>query len=176
MYAAKQVAGEATMPTFRTLPPRLGMLVLLTLVGCDQPQNAPSSEKRSGLTTAQQSSWLDVRDKTDPATWLRAYEGSKQPSIDEQRLRQTLSVAALRFGESSRMIANRAVQLENMLQPLGGGESAISLISDLSEAIGDSKLVPGFGTVGQYYYNLRKAGFDGPQAINDLSRRYGSHD
>ncbi len=167
---------KATMPTFRMLPPLLSTLFLLTLVGCDQQQNAPSSEKRSGLTAAQQPSWLDVRDTTEPAAWLFAYEVTKQPSVDEKRLHKTLSVAALRFGESSRMIANRAVQLEHMLEPLGGGESAISLISDLSEAIGDSRQAPGFGTVGQYYYNLRKAGFDGPQAINDLSRRYGSHD
>ena len=71
------------------------------------------------------------------------------------------------------MIANRAVQLEDMLKSEGGGESAIFLIDRLNGAIAPGR-IESFGAAGQQYYNMRRAGLTGEQALDALSKRYGT--
>jgi len=72
------------------------------------------------------------------------------------------------------MIANRAVQLEAMLDPTDGRETAVWLIAALADIVKEPGKVESFGAVGQQYYNLRKAGLNERDALDDLSRRYGS--
>ncbi|HVZ04859.1 hypothetical protein [Hyphomicrobium sp.] len=148
--------------------------VVLGILGCEEQPQEQQTQKRSGLGYAsKKTDWLDLQDDREPAKWLLSRENSHHPPTDLTRMRQTLMTASTRFGESSRMIANRAVQLETMLHPLGERETAVSLVDDLTSAVGQSNKVPGFGTLGEYYYNLRKAGFTKPQALKDLSKRYG---
>lgn len=73
------------------------------------------------------------------------------------------------------MVANRAVQLEAMLDPTDGRETAVWLLAMLSEVVTEPGKVEGFGALGQQYYNLRKTGLSERDALQDLSRRYGSH-
>lgn len=72
------------------------------------------------------------------------------------------------------MIANRAVQLETMLNPTDGRESAVWLVTELAQVVTEPGRVEGFGALGQQYYNMRKAGLSEQDALQDLSRRYRS--
>lgn len=72
------------------------------------------------------------------------------------------------------MVANRAVQLEEMLDPNNGHETAVWLLRQLSGVVMESGRIEGFGALGLQYYNMRKAGLSEQDALQDLSRRYGS--
>lgn len=150
--------------------------LLSGLLGCNEQPPELQGDKKSGLSKATKTDWLDLQNDTEPALWLLAREKANGSSTDLRTMRQTLATASIRFGESSRMIANRAVQLEKMLQPLGGRETAVFLVVKLTSAVDAANKTPGFGTIGEYYYNLRKAGFTGQQALEDLSKHYGKHD
>ncbi|MFT3731900.1 MAG: hypothetical protein QM780_10860 [Hyphomicrobium sp.] len=123
-----------------------------------------------------ESTWLTEQDDIKPEVWLIEHEtrnGAKQSETDMNELRRSLIEASAKFHDSPRMIANRAVQLEDMLKEEGGDETAIVLISRLNDAIAPNR-IESFGAAGQQYYNMRKAGFTGEQALDALTKRYGS--
>lgn len=113
----------------------------------------------------------------EPASWLIAREANAGRALkaeDADKVRQSIATAAKVFKEDPRMIANKAVQLEVMLDPTDGRETAVGLIAVLTDVIRVPGKVEGFGAIGQQYYNLRKTGLSERDALNDLSRRYGS--
>jgi len=151
----------------------------LLFVGCtDDNQKNQHTDQRSGLTRAQaQPSWLDAMSEIEPASWLIAREANAGRALkaeDAAKIRQSIATAAKVFQEDPRMIANRAVQLEAMLDPTDGRETAVGLIAVLTDVVREPGKVEGFGAIGQQYYNLRKTGLSERDALNDLSRRYGS--
>jgi hypothetical protein len=170
-----------TLSTFRLC----GVFILLfvgcgAFLGCGEEQRREESpERRSGIEVPDRGppSWLGARDGIEPAEWLIEREkasGSHLSESDVRNVRVYLSKASARFKESSRMIANHAAQLEVMLKPEGQNETAIVLITRLTDMVGEADHPQGFGAIGQQYYNLRKAGFSVQQALDDLSKRYGS--
>lgn len=155
-----------------------GVCALLS-VGCSD--NSPSNqhaEQRSGLTRTQaQPSWLDATSEIEPATWLIAREASSgrpMTAEDAEKIRQSIATVAKLFKEDPRMIANRAVQLETMLDPTDGRETAVWLVRELADVVTGPGRIEGFGALGQQYYNMRKQGLSEREALQDLSRRYGS--
>ncbi|MET0639457.1 MAG: hypothetical protein ABWX70_04785 [Hyphomicrobium sp.] len=159
-------------PTFA-----LSIFLACSLNGCsDEQQPQRHAEKRSGIGEAERADWLTRQDDVRPELWLIEHEtktGVNAHAADAGDIRNTLSHAATTFNESPRMIANRAVQLEAMLKDEGGNETAITLINRLSSAIAPGR-IESFGAAGEKYYNMRKAGFTGEQAIDALFKRYGS--
>lgn len=88
-----------------------------------------------------------------------------------------LEEAARQFRESPRMIANRAVQLEEMLSETGVTEPlelATELIEKLSFLTTNEPQAESFGALCQHYFNLRLAGLGRDEALADLKRRYGT--
>jgi hypothetical protein len=155
-----------------------GVCALLS-VGCsDDSTSNQHAEQRSGLIQTQaQPSWLDATSKIEPATWLierEANSGRTLSAEDADKVRQSIATAAKLLKEDPRMIANRAVQLETMLDPTDGRETAVWLVTELAEVVTEPGRVEGFGALGQQYYNMRKAGLSERDALRDLSRRYGS--
>jgi hypothetical protein len=154
-------------------------LCALLSAGCsDNSAPAQHAEQRSGLTQAQpQPRWLDAMSDVEPAAWLISRETSSGRDLkaeDAAKVRKSLATASKVFKEDPRMIANRAVQLETMLDPADGRESAIWLLTELTDVINEPGRIEGFGALGQQYYNLRKTGLSEQEALQDLSRRYGS--
>lgn len=157
---------------------------VLFVAGCsdepafNRPAENQSSEKHSGLAGNDDlPKWIDARSHVDPVVWLIKREkvsGRALSVEDADRLRQSLAKAADRFKEDPRMIANRAVQLETMLAPRDASESAVQLIGRITGVVHEEGRAEGFGALGQQYYNLRKAGLSEQEAINDLTKRYGS--
>lgn len=156
----------------------LGACVLLA-VGCsDESTSNQHAEQRSGLVrTHAQPSWLDATSEIEPAAWLIERESTSGRNLsaeDANKLRQSLTTVSKLFREDPRMIANRAVQLETMLDPTDGRESAVWLVTELAQVVTEPGRVEGFGALGQQYYNMRKAGLSEQDALQDLSRRYRS--
>jgi hypothetical protein len=147
------------------------------LSGCSDAQPTKQrSEHRSGLTKVGVTSWLSAQDEVKPEDWLielEAKSGERPAASSAGEVRRSLDEASEKFHDTPRMIANRAVQLEDMLKEQGGNETAILLISRLNGAIARDR-IESFGAAGQQYYNMRKAGFTGKQALDALSKLYGS--
>ncbi|MEI9901032.1 MAG: hypothetical protein WDN31_13845 [Hyphomicrobium sp.] len=88
-------------------------------------------------------------------------------------MRKVLDVAAVRFRDQPRMIANRAVQLEEMLSEKRISERAPRLIVTLSQVPGSQRSVESFAALTQQYYNLRLEGLGKAAAIEALKQRLG---
>jgi hypothetical protein len=115
--------------------------------------------------------WLGERDKTTPELWLASREAGadlddSDPSV--VAMHESLTLAAERFHDKPRMIANRAVQLEEMLAEAGIDESARDIIRTLTLAVESGARIEGFGSMCQYYYNLRKQGLGHDAALARL--------
>lgn len=155
-----------------------GVCALLSAGCSDDNASNQHTEHRSGLTQAQaQPAWLDAMSEVEPAGWLIAREASSGRSLkteDAAKVRQSIAAASKLFKEDPRMIANRAVQLETMLDPTDGRETAVWLLTELADVVSEPGRVEGFAALGQQYYNLRKTGLSERDALQDLSRRYGS--
>ncbi len=148
---------------------------LLLLAGCEDtapPETATTQQipKRPELPRIK---WLDAHSEIMPEQWLASREA--KTDLDENdpavvALRTKLKDAARRFGDAARMIANRAVQLEEMLAEEGISEHAPELIDCLSSAATRSRQREGFGSLTQHYFNLRKTGVDRDAALEQLKK------
>ena len=152
------------------------LLVLLPVlaIGCDEATEpeattaAPSGRAAKPGAAAHQ---MARRSQQDDA---RAWLASRQAKCRSRRERSvglaigaSLSAAADRFRDPPRMIANRAVQLEEMLASEGITETAPELIDALSSAAG-STAREGFGAICQHYFILRKQGLGRDAALEQL--------
>lgn len=159
---------------------RLLVLSLLPFLGvaCDEaaePESATAPAPEAAHSPAlPRIKWLGERDATTPQRWLASREVMADLAETDQAvisMRERLKLAAHRFGDPPRMIANRAVQLEGMLASEGIRERAPELILFLSSAVSESRPNAGFGSLCQYYFNLRKQGLDREAAIEQLKLR-----
>lgn len=160
----------------------LGVLVL----GCDDV-----TESEAPVTATPQASrapalprikWLDADGGVTPERWLASREAQADleetdPSVTA--MQRALDAAAKQFSDPPRMIANRAVQLEEMLAAQGIDESAPELIESLSRAAARADRKEGFGSVCQHYFYLRKQGVGREAALRQLKEaqltRPGNH-
>lgn len=112
-----------------------------------------------------------------PHVWLvsrmnKADADPNDPTLDQ--VAAMLEAASRQFLETPRMIANRAVQLEEMLAESGLAEPATSLIKALLHVVEGEPRAESFGALCQHYYNLRSAGLGRDEALADLKRRHGA--
>jgi hypothetical protein len=151
----------------------------LLFAGCDDSSSINQhADQRSGLTQSQaQPGWLDPTSDIDPAGWLISREASRGKTVKAEEadiIKASIANAAKIFKEDPRMIANRAVQLEVMLDPTDDRETAVWLVEVLTDVVREPGRVEGFGAIGQQYFNLRKSGLSERAALDDLTRRYRS--
>jgi hypothetical protein len=157
----------------------LGCLMCLSLSGCgdEAPQSGERRHASSEATGAHHAEWLDVSSPISPAQWLASRgEAKPRPASDPevQRVAAQLSEAHRRYRESERMIANRAVQVSEMLRQIGHGEGATDILDDLTSIGAEVGQTEGFGAISQYYFNLRAASVSRAEALATLKARYGS--
>ena len=76
----------------------------------------------------------------------------------------------MRFRDHPRMIANRAVQLEGMLERKGHRGAGATHHRDLSQVPGETRYVESFGALTQQYYNLRMEGLAAAKRWTPLKR------
>ncbi|WP_411903652.1 MxaH protein [Methylorubrum thiocyanatum] len=173
----------------RALATRLAapLAALLILTACDRG-GEPSGEAATAApdrgddgaivaSTAEDHlpDWLSPTDGTDPARWLAGREAGHPLPADAaavRELRESLDGARSAFVEDKRMIANRTVQLGQMLSEIGKTESYRGLIDGLGAVAsvrGRHKSL--YGEMCQHYYNTRVQGADHATALARLEAR-----
>ena len=116
--------------------------------------------------------WLEMHERTPPEQWLASREAGHDIPLAASQVAsfaQLLARAHRRYSETPRMIANRAVQIEQMLHTRGIDESARLVIEGLV-MIGSDGRRRGFGEAGQYYFNIRITGASRDQALQVLAK------
>lgn len=142
-----------------------------------QPAQVPETAETPLKQLKRPVEWLEVHAQTSPADWLLARASRSGTNADDALRASTqkeLETAAIRSGDTPRMVANRAVQLEAMLRAAGYDEPALTLIGDLADTVGEAGQAGGFGAICQYYFTLRTSGSTRDQALDELRKRYGS--
>lgn len=154
------------------------LAALAVTAGCgdeaaDDASSAPAAADETGASP-HRLEWLKQTDAIAPEQWLASREAGRDLDLYDPAvgaMRRTLDVAAARFRDQPRMIANRAVQLEEMLNEKNIDERAPGIIATLSEIPGQTRYVESFAALTQQYYNLRMEGLDRAQAIEALKRQ-----
>lgn len=157
----------------------LGCLTSLAIGGCgdEAPQSGERRQVSGDDTGAHRAKWLEVSSSISPAQWLTSRgEDKVRPVSDPEVLRVAaqLSEAHKRYRESERMIANRSVQVSEMLRQIGHDEGPIRILDDLAGIGGEVGQTEGYGAISQYYFNLRAASVPRAEALATLKARYGS--
>ncbi|HVI28677.1 hypothetical protein [Hansschlegelia sp.] len=149
--------------------------LLYAVAACDDV----STERTEGVQPLRRASpdaegdWLQVGDAISPSEWLARREtGGDSAALGEaaRRMQAVLATADQRFYEGRRMIANRAVQLEEMLKENGVHEDARTIIEQLSSIAPDGEHA-GFGETGQHYVTARLQGASRDDALALLKRK-----
>jgi len=151
---------------------------VLTLVACGDDV-VPEPKSESAAVTEQDESltalsWLKQTHAIAPEHWLASRAAGHDIDTGDPSVvgvRRVLEVAAMRFRDHPRMIANRAVQLEGMLQEQAIREQAPYLIALLSQVPGNTRYVESFSSLTQQYYNLRIKGLTRSQAVDALRQQ-----
>lgn len=149
----------------------------LSACGDDAPRFSERTRKEVQDEAPHKVAWLDLANQISPAQWLASRaEDKPRPMSDPevQRIAQLLSTAHKRYRESERMIANRSVQVEGMLQQIGLNEDATTVLDGLTGIGGEVGQAEGYGAISQYYFNLRAANASRADALATLKARYGS--
>lgn len=153
----------------------LSAVIAVALAGCPG-ESEPEKRERVAAPAADgvaRKTWLQPNDDTVPEVWLASRDAGADlapnaPAVREWR--EVLDDADTRFGESDRMIANRAVQLETMLAEIRITQTAREIITDFSTLAGKGTR-SGFSDLCQHYYNLRSRGVDREDALASLRKQ-----
>ncbi|KQO78702.1 hypothetical protein ASF20_10305 [Methylobacterium sp. Leaf88] len=157
---------------FRTAP---ALALLLVLGACDGGEPAQDTAVVATKSDAEVPTWLSPTDGMEPAVWLARREPGQpvaRAAARSDHLRQSLSRAKEIFIEDPRMIANRTVQLGQMLAEAGEPESYTDLLEGLEGAASPTHRKQLYGELCQHYYNSRQQGLDRAQALARLTERY----
>lgn len=164
-------------------------LVLLSLFGmaCEDTTEPQATTAAQATVTSPSSTtvthallrkeWIARQDEIAPDLWLASRAAGvdvapTDPSVSA--MRALLDAAHERFGDPSRMIANRAVQLEGMLKEKGIAEPAPELIQLLLHTAGTTENMrsfEGFGAMCHKYFILREQGLARDQALAQLTTK-----
>lgn len=169
-------------------PLAAGLAALLILSACDRGDESAGRSSGAasdrgdddGAVVASTSEdhlpdWLSPTDGSDPARWLAGREAGHPLPADAaevRELRKSLDRARSAFVEDKRMIANRTVQLGQMLAEIGKTESYRGLIDGLGAIAavrGRHKSL--YGEMCQHYFNTRAQGADHAAALARLEAR-----
>lgn len=158
----------------------LVLLPLLTLAACgsEEPRQESRDDDQSVVARTSESElpgWLTPTDGTDPARWLAGREAGRplpDGSPEVAAMRASLKEARTGFVEDPRMMANRTVQLGQMLAEIGKPEPYRSLIEGLGGIAGKrGRHKSLYGEMVQHYYNARAQGADHDGALAQLAAR-----
>jgi hypothetical protein len=151
----------------------LGALLAIALAACSEPaqETAAKAPPPRPQAAIYQTPHLTALDRVPPEVWLASRQAGRDLPADDQNvaaMRRMLDTAGKRFRDFPRMVANRAVQLEVMLEEKHISEPAPQLIAQFSDVAGEARNVESFGAFCQQYFNLRMQGLDQRTALQVL--------
>ncbi len=151
------------------------LALLVPLTACNRRDEEANADQAVVARTSETDlpAWLTHSDGTDPGRWLAGREAGRPLALDApqvQAMRASLARAAEGFVEDRRMIANRTVQLGQMLGEVGKGEAYGTILDGLGRvaaARGRHKSL--YGEMCQHYFNIRARGVEHAAALAELS-------
>ncbi|UMY16891.1 MxaH protein [Methylobacterium organophilum] len=155
----------------------LGALLLLGACDRGEEQASRGEDQAVVATTAEKDlpDWLGQTDGTEPARWLAGRAaGHPLPgdAAEVMAMREALAQARGGFVEDTRMIANRTVQLGQMLSEIGKPEPYLVLLQGLGRIAAErGRHKSLYGEMCQHYYNTRAQGADHDTALARLAER-----
>lgn len=162
-------------------PAILPLAVLFALGGCGgKDEDQAKTEEQSVVATQSDAdipAWLSPTDAMDTGRWLASREAGRALPNDDAasaQMRRSLGRAQSFFIEDPRMIANRTVQLGQMLGEAGKTERYEDLLEGLTRVAQGAKGRQLYGEMCQHYFNTRKQGDEPAAAFAKLSERYGA--
>ena len=169
---------RAQPPSAAACAPAAVVALALSACGGDASDEGAAEQPVVARTTeADVPPWLAQTEAMDPARWIASREaGRLVPEADPRAvaLRAGLDRAGSAFIEDRRMIANRTVQLGQMLAEAGMPEGYASLLDGFVGVAGASHRRQLYGEMCQHYFNTRRQGDDPPTALARLAERYGA--
>jgi hypothetical protein len=143
-----------------------------SLIACDAEVDSTARQPAAPTPAIADKTWLDMHDQASPEQWLASREAARDlvasaPQVAD--FKELLARAHRRYTETPRMIANRAVQIEQMLHERGVEESARLIIEGLA-TVGSDGRRRGFGEAGQHYYNMRATGMSRDRTLQVLAK------
>ncbi|MEC9314451.1 MAG: hypothetical protein VYB22_06160 [Pseudomonadota bacterium] len=153
--------------------PLLFLVMTLQISACSEEDFDLSSDSSVNNPSNNEEipQWLEAHHEIDPADWMiiRSQAALAGEVTSHDHRQNLLKRASEHFRESPRMIANRAVQLEDMLLEIGIEESAVSLIDHFTHlpTVGTPH---NFSAYCQYYFNIRAKGYPQGYALTELSK------
>lgn len=159
------------MSRSRLIPILLTMLLLIAACSEDDFDLSSDSTVNNPSNKEEIPQWLESHHEVNPADWLiiRSHAALAGEVTSQSHRVNLLNEASDHFRESPRMIANRAVQLEDMLLEIGIEESAVSLIDNFTH-LPTEGTPHNFSAYCQYYFNIRAKGYPQGYALTELSK------
>lgn len=145
------------------------------VIGCSE-ESPPPAHKIEAARSSKEIRWLEPGSDLTPQQWLLSRrEKSVRPlnSPEVLRVRKLLDAAHQLYRESSRIIANRTVQVEEALREKGFEEDAIRILEDLGGIAGEVGQTEGYGALSQHYLNMRTKGLGRGEALAEIKALYG---
>jgi len=164
-----------------------GLLAAACLAGCggeappppveggpilrEAPVKAQPQVAEAEVPEGAQDRWLSWKDTRNPVTWLESFDDSPEAGSPERRtaLFELIGQLDERYLEDPRMLANRTVQLRNMLDGIGVREDMHVLLrgfADLTRGVEGRE--DQFGEKVAFYVRLREAGASHEQALAQI--------
>lgn len=143
--------------------------LLVVLAACDQNSDLSQVNDPPIIHEKKIPIWLDARVELSPQQWLikRSLAKITDKEAELRRTEKLLIIAANKFTESPRMIANRVAQLEDMLIEHNINETAVNLLEWFTK-LPDTETPHNFSALCQYYYNLRILGKTDDEIIHSI--------
>ncbi len=176
--------GEAMSRTaLRRFSAALVTLALVSLLAACEEAAEPEASTAAATTTTTSTevvdthalahrAWLTQHDRTPPDRWLASRAAGVDVAPDDPAvtaMHALLMAAYERFGDKTRMIANRAVQLETALKAKGTPETAPDIIASFTKTAEAGRPLDGFGAMCQRYSILREQGMSNDDALAHLA-------
>jgi hypothetical protein len=151
------------------------LMPLLALGACDSGEPAQEPAVVATKSDLDVPTWLSPTDAMEPALWLAKREPGQPASGITARgdhLRHSLARAKQTFIEDPRMVANRTVQLGQMLAEAGHPETYTDLVDGLEAVAAPTRRKQLYGELCQHYYNSRQQGLNRADTLARLTERY----
>ncbi|MCJ2023174.1 MxaH protein [Methylobacterium sp. J-067] len=151
------------------------LALTVSLTACNHGDEEANAEQAVVARTSETDlpAWLTHSDGTDPGRWLAGREAGHPLALNApqvQAMRGSLARAAEGFVEDRRMIANRTVQLGQMLGEVGKDEAYGTLLDGFAQIAaprGRHKSL--YGEMCQHYFNIRTRGLGHEATLAELS-------
>lgn len=151
------------------------LLVAFLHTGCDDAPVTPDREAEPGRTDlAEQKDWQTLTDTEPTEVWLASREAGESVAVDDprvERMRRLLADAKRTYFESSRMIANRIVQVDETIRPQASSPPIAELLADLTLHPTDRQKLR-FADVVHLYLNVRRVGGDHARAVATVKEEF----